>query len=321
MDYRKLGRTGLKVSALCLGTMQWGWTASEGQAWAVMDAFVESGGNFLDTADMYSRWVPGNGGGVSEEIIGRWMHERKNRDRLVLATKVRQPMGAGPNDQGLSRKHIMDAVDASLRRLRTDYIDLYQAHAYDDDTPIEETLRAFEDLRRAGKVRYVGASNYTAWRLIEALWASDVHNLVRYDSLQPHYNIVHRAEFEQDLRLICERYQIGVIPYSSLANGFLTGKYRRDEFVESQRAESIQRKYATETAWRTLDTLRDVALETGSSPAAVALAWLLAQPAVTAPILGANTPEQLEPGLQGPEIKLSAKHLARLDRASSWKEE
>lgn len=219
MEYRKLGRTGLKVSELCLGTMQWGWTASEEAGWAVMDAFVEAGGNFIDTADIYSRWAEGNPGGVSEEIIGRWMKARGNRRHIVLATKVRGRMWDGPNGEGLSRGHIMTAVEDSLRRLQTDYIDLYQTHAFDPDTPIDETLRALDDLVRQGKVRYIGCSNYPAWRLAKALWTSDKLGLARYDSIQPHYNIAYRAEFERELKPLCEEEGIGVIPYSPLAGG------------------------------------------------------------------------------------------------------
>ncbi|MGH2542032.1 MAG: aldo/keto reductase, partial [Ardenticatenaceae bacterium] len=237
MDYRRLGRTGLKVSPLCLGTMQWGWTTDEKNAVKVMDAFIEAGSNFIDTADVYSRWAEGNPGGVAEEVIGRWMQERGNRSQVILATKVRGQMSEGPNDQGLSRKHIMDAVDDSLRRLQTDYVDLYQAHSHDANTPIDETLRAFDDLVGAGKVLYVGASNYPAWRLMEALWYADADGIARYDSLQPHYNLVHRAEFERELKPVCEKYEIGVIPYSPLAGGFLTGKYSRNNVPASDRAE------------------------------------------------------------------------------------
>ncbi|HZU68485.1 MAG TPA: aldo/keto reductase [Ktedonobacteraceae bacterium] len=317
MNYRKLGRTGLKVSALCLGTMQWGWTANEQTAFAVMDAFVEHGGNFLDTADYYSRWIPGHKGGESEEIIGHWMQSRRNRESIIVATKVRQPMGPGPNDQGLSRKHILEAVEASLMRLQTDYIDLYQMHAYDADTPIDETLQALDDLRRAGKVRYVGASNYPAWRLVEALWSAGVHATVRFDSLEPHYNLVHRQEFEQDLKTICERYQIGVIPYSPLARGFLTGKYRRGETTASTYAETVAKRYDHDSAWRILEVVREIAQETNSTPAAVSLAWLLAQSVVTAPIVGANSVEQLEQNLAAVELTLTEEQLLRLDKVSS----
>lgn len=318
MDYRKLGRTGLKVSPLCLGSMQFGWTTDEKNAFAVMDAFVEAGGNFIDTADVYSRWHPGNPGGVAEEIIGRWTKERGNRAAIVIATKVRGQMGEGPNDQGLSREHIMGAVDASLRRLQTDYIDLYQSHFYDADTPIEETLRAYDDLQRMGKVRYVGASNYPVWRLVESLWSADVHGTVRYDSLQPHYNLVHRAEFEQELQAVCEKYGIGVIPYSPLAAGFLTGKYDRNNVPASARADTIKNRYFNDAGWRALDAVRAVAGELGATPITVSLAWLLAQPAVIAPIVGANTAEQLRDSLAALDVTLSREQIERLDQASHW---
>jgi aryl-alcohol dehydrogenase-like predicted oxidoreductase len=318
MNYRKLGRTGLKVSVFCLGTMQWGWTADEQTAFAVMDAFVEHGGNFLDTADFYSRWIPGHKGGESEEIIGRWMQSRRNRDNIIVATKVRQPMGPGPNDQGLSRKHIFEAVEASLMRLQTDYIDLYQMHAYDAETPIDETLKALDDLQRAGKVRYVGASNYPAWRLVEALWSADVHHTVRFDSLEPHYNLVHRQEFEQDLKTVCEQYQIGVIPYSPLAKGFLTGKYRRGETTPSMYAETVARRYDRDDMWRILEAVREIAREIDSTPSTVSLAWLLAQPVITAPIVGANSVEQLGHNLTAVEVTLTPEQLLRLDKVSGW---
>jgi aryl-alcohol dehydrogenase-like predicted oxidoreductase len=320
MDDRKLGRTGLKVSRLCLGTMQWGWTADEKIAFSLMDAFVENGGNFLDTADFYSRWLPGHTGGESEEIIGRWLKERLNRSNIILTTKVRQPMGPGPNDQGLSRKHIFEAFDASLRRLNSDYIDLYLMHAFDAETPIDETLRALDDMQRAGKVRYVGASNYPAWRLMEALWSADVHHTVRFDSLEPHYNLVHREEFERDLKTICEQYQIGVTPYSPLANGFLTGKYSRNETPESARASSIMKRYNNDTAWKTIEAVQRIAKEIGSSPSAVSLAWLLAQPVITAPIIGANSITQLQQSLAALDSTLSSMHLAQLDEVSGWQE-
>ncbi len=320
MEYRRLGRTGLKVAPLCLGTMQWGWTADEPTSFVVMDAYMEAGGNFLDTADVYSRWVEGNPGGVSEEIIGRWMKERGNREQVVLATKVRGEMGPGPNDKGLSRKHIMDAVDASLRRLQTDYIDLYQTHSYDADTPIDETLRALDDLQRSGKVRYVGASNYPAWRLMEALWSAEANGTTRFDSLQPHYNLANRAEFERELKAVCENYEVAVIPYSPLAAGFLTGKYSRDTVPDSDRAKGVRSRYFNEAGWRTLDALKAVAEETSSAPAAVALAWLLAQEVITSPIIGANSVEQLQDSLAALDLSLSEEQVSRLNDASAWEE-
>jgi aryl-alcohol dehydrogenase-like predicted oxidoreductase len=320
MDYRRPGRTGLKVSSLCLGTMQWGWTADEKTAFDIMDTFVNHGGNFLDTADFYSRWLPGHTGGESEEIIGRWMKARHNRSDIILATKVRQPMGPGPNDQGLSRKHILDAVDTSLRRLQTDYIDLYLVHAFDAETPIDETLRTLDDLQRTGKVRYVGASNYPAWRLVEALWSADVHHTVRFDLFEPHYNLVHREEFERDLKTICEQYRLGVTPYSPLANGFLTGKYSRGETPESARAGTVLKRYDNDAAWRTLEVVQRIAREIESTPSAVSLAWLLAQPVITAPIIGANSVAQLQQSLAALDVTLTSVQLSQLNDVSNWKE-
>lgn len=319
MEYRRLGRSGLKVSALCLGTMQFGWTANEPAAFAVMDAFVAAGGTFIDTADIYSHWVEGNPGGVSEQIIGRWMRERDNRRTIVLATKTRGRMWDGPNGEGLSRSHIIRAVDDSLRRLQTDYIDLYQAHFYDADTPIDETMATLTNLVQAGKLRYVGCSNYPAWRLALALGTSEQRKLVRYDSLQPHYNLAYRAEFERELADLCLDQGLGVIPYSPLANGFLTGKYHRDEPTPtSDRAGNVQRRYFNEHGWRTLDALRAVADEQHAPPAQVALAWLLQRPAITAPIVGANTPEQLAISLGAVELRLTAEQVHVLDTASAW---
>ncbi len=319
MNYRKLGRTGLKVSPLCLGTMQWGWTADEATSFAVMDAFVEAGGNFLDTADVYSRWVEGNDGGVSEEVIGRWLVKRSNRQQIILATKAKGPMGPGPNDQGLSRKHIIDACDASLRRLQTDYIDLYQTHSPDAETPIDETLEAMDRLIQQGKVRYIGCSNYRAWQLMQALWASDKAGIARFDSLQPHYNLVNRAEFERELADVCDEYDIAVIPYSPLAGGFLTGKYSREEQTESVRLEGVKNRYFNDAGWKALDAVRSVAKEIDSTPLAVSLAWLLEQPSVTAPIIGANTPEQLSGSLAALSVSLTEEQMAALDAASAWK--
>ena len=221
MEYRRLGRTGLKVSELCLGSMQFGWTADEPLSYEILDRAYEAGVNFIDTADIYSTWAQGNPGGVSETIIGKWIKRSKiGRERLVIATKVRGRMGDGPNDEGLSRQHILKAVEDSLRRLDTNYIDLYQTHWGDENTPIEETLETLNDLVRQGKVRYTGCSNLPAWRLTEALFVSRLNGWARYDSLQPHYSLVQRAEFERELADACRAYQVGVIPYSPLAGGF-----------------------------------------------------------------------------------------------------
>ena len=317
MQYRNLGHTGLKVSTLGLGAMQWGWTADEATSCAIMDAFVAAGGNFLDTADIYSNWVTGNQGGVSEEIIGRWIKARGKRHEVVLATKVRGRMWAGPNGEGLSRSHLIKACEDSLRRLQTDYIDLYQTHWFDAETPIEETMTALDTLVQQGKVRYVGCSNHPAWRLVAALWASDKHNLVRYETLQPHYNLAYRQEFEQDLQAVVTQYGLGVMPYSPLANGFLTGKYHQGEMQNSARAGSVQKRYFTDAGWRVIDAVRQVANEINSTPTAVALAWLLAQPFMTAPIIGANSVEQLQGSLAAVTVQLSAEQLEALNRASN----
>src|SRR6058998_911792 len=257
---RKLGRTGLKVSALCLGGNTFGWTTEQTASEAVLDAYLEAGGNFIDTADVYARWVSGNKGGESETALGIWMAARRNRHAVVMATKVCGPMGPGPNDKGLSRQHIMEGVEASLKRLQTDYIDLYQAHWDDRDTPLEETLRAFDDLVRQGKVRYVGASNYVAWRLTRALWESDRRGHPRYECLQPKYNLVFRDEYERELEPLCLEQGVGVIPYSSLGSGFLSGKYRRGGALPTTaRAAGVQKGYMTDRGFAVLDAIDKVA--------------------------------------------------------------
>lgn len=319
MNYRNLGRTGLKVSELCMGTMQFGWTSTEEQAFAVLDAFVESGGNFIDTADVYTNWVDNSWAGHAEEIVGRWMKDRGNRQSLVIATKVKGKMGPGPNDLGLSRKHILDAVESSLRRLQTDYIDLYQSHSDDPSVLLDETMEAFDHLVGRGVVRYLGASNYVAWRLMKALAVSEANGLARYDSLQPNYSLAHRTEFERELEDLCVSEGIGVIPYSPLAAGFLTGKYRRDQpLPESGRAERVKRSYLHEEGYNLIDVLDDVAQRHDATPAQIALAWLLTRPAVAAPITSANTPDQWHELVGATGIQLSRDDTKRLERASEW---
>lgn len=320
MEYRRLGRTGLKVSTICLGTMQFGWTADQKASFEVMDTAVAHGINFLDTADVYSRWAEGNPGGVSEQIIGEWLTASPvPRDQLILATKVRGQMGNGPNDKGLSRHHILHAVEASLRRLQTDYIDLYQLHSPDAETPLDETLRALDDVVRAGKVRYIGCSNYPAWLLMKSLWVSDEQRLVRFDSLQPHYSLVHRAEFERELEAVCRDQGVGVIPYSPLAAGFLTGKYRRDmPLPDSARASGVQKRFMNERGFAALDTLEAVAQGHEATLAQTAIAWVLANTAVTSAIIGANSTQQLTDTLRGAEIKLSAEEKEALDGVTAW---
>ncbi len=320
MEYRKLGRTGLKISELCLGTMQFGWTADESTAFQVMDAYLEAGGNCLDTADVYSRWVEGNPGGVSEQIIGRWLKSRGVRRQIVLATKVRGRMWDGPNGEGLSRHHIMLAVEDSLRRLQTDYIDLYQVHWPDEETPLDETLRALDDLVHQGKVLYIGASNFPAWLLTRSLWLSDVLKIARFDSLQPHYNLVNRAGFERELVHVVQKFGLGVIPYSPLAGGFLTGKYRPDRpLPRTPRAERIQAQYFNERGFRVLEALDRVAQKHGKTPAQVALAWLLGKPYITAPIIGANSVDQLRESLGVVGFRLPPEDMAYLDEVSDWR--
>jgi aryl-alcohol dehydrogenase-like predicted oxidoreductase len=318
MQYRNLGRTGLKVSALCLGTMTFGWSADEAESFRILDAAVEAGINFLDTADIYSYWIAGNRGGESETIIGRWL-KGQDRRSIVLATKVRGPMWPGPNGSGLSRAHIIQACEDSLRRLGTDYIDLYQTHYPDDETPLDETLTALDDLVRAGKVRYIGCSNYPAWLLMKALWTSDRLGVARFDCIQPHYSLLHRAEFERELEAACLDQGVGVIPYSPLAAGFLTGKYTRENRQpETTRSESslIQRLTADERAYDALDVVRAIAAEHDVRPAQIALAWLLARPSITAPIVGARTVEQLQDAIGAEAIALTPDQISQLSAVS-----
>lgn len=317
MDYRRLGNSGLKVTPLCLGTMQFGWTSDEQAAFQVMDAYFEAGGNFIDTADIYSAWAEGNPGGVSEGIIGRWLKARGNRTSIVLATKAMRKMWEGANGGGLSRVHVMKAVDDSLRRLQTDYIDLYQTHWPDYSTPQEETLRAMNDLVKAGKVRYIGHSNEPAWRLTKSLWISDKYNLHRVISSQPPYSLVRRADFEREQETVCLDQGVGVIPYSPLQGGFLTGKYRRDVVPDSARAEDLK-KYFTEKNFQLIDLLEARGKDHHASVAQMALAWMLQRPAVTAPIIGANSVEQLKDLLGSLEVKLTSEDVQAIDQASDW---
>jgi aryl-alcohol dehydrogenase-like predicted oxidoreductase len=321
MQMRKLGRTGLRVAALCLGGNTFGWTTDQKASEAVLDAYVDAGGNFIDTADVYSRWAPGNTGGESETALGIWMKSRANRRAVLIATKVMGPMGPGPNDTGLSRHHIMEGVEASLRRLGTDYIDLYQAHWDDRETPFEETLRAFDDLVRQGKVRYIGASNYVAWRLTRALWESDKRGTVRFESLQPKYNLVFRDEYERELEPLCLEQGVGVIPYSSLGSGFLSGKYRRGgELPATARAANVNKAYMTERGFAVLEAVEKVAAQAGATPAQVALSWLAHRPGITAPIASATSVAQLKELIGGIALKLDEDARSALDHASAWRE-
>lgn len=316
MRMRQLGRTDLNVSVLCFGGNVFGWTTDAAQSAAVLDAFVDQGGNFVDSADVYSRWVPGNQGGESEVILGQWMKDRGNRASIVVATKLGSPMGEGKH--GLSRAYMMQAVEDSLRRLQTDYIDLYQAHRDDPNTPLDETMAAFDELVRSGKVRWIGASNYTAARLAEANAAAAAGGWARFESIQPAYHLLHRAEYEAELEPLCQRDQIGVITYSSLASGFLTGKYRPDSALPtSGRASGVQQRYMNDQGWSVLAAVEEVAARLGATPAQVALAWIAARPGMTGPIASATTPEQLRELVGGIELQLDAEAVAALDRASA----
>jgi aryl-alcohol dehydrogenase-like predicted oxidoreductase len=312
MEQRELGKTGLLVAPLAFGGNVFGWTVDQDRSFALLDAFVEGGGNLIDTADVYSKWKPGNQGGESETIIGNWLAARGGRDRVVIATKA--GMDLGPERGGLSRRWILQAVEDSLRRLRTDHIDLYQSHRDDAATPLEETLEAHAALVRQGKVRAIGASNYTAARLGEALAVSDGKGLPRYATLQPQYNLYDREGFEGALQELCVREGIGAIPYYSLASGFLTGKYRSEaDLGQSPRGAGIGGKYLNPRGLRVLAALDTVAEKHGVKQGQVALAWLAAQPAIAAPIASATSLPQLAELLAAAALKLDADDMAALD--------
>jgi len=318
MEYRPLGKTGLRVSEICLGTMQFKWTTDEATSYAVMDAFDAAGGNFIDTADVYSRWAPGLVGGEAETVIGEWMKRRGNRPQVVLATKVRGKMWDGPDGEGLSRVHIVRAVEDSLRRLQTDYIDLYQTHSPDENTPIEETLRALDDLVRQGKARSIGCSNYSGAQLEDAILTARRAGVSEYLTVQPHWSLVERQNFEQNTLPVVKKYGLAIIPYSPLGRGFLTGKYRRGQpLPESKRLGSVE-KLLTDKNFALLDKLEELGRARGKTPSQIALGWLLTKELVAAPIIGANTPEQLADSLGAVGLKLSADEMQMLDEMTAW---
>jgi aryl-alcohol dehydrogenase (NADP+) len=317
MRHTRLGRTGLSVSRLCLGTMTFGLQCDEAASRAILDRAAAGGITFLDTADVY----PVGGGletvGRTEEIVGPWLEGR--RQDFVVATKCVAAMSARPWDRGASRKHILDAIDGSLRRLRTDYVDLYQLHHWDAQTPIDESLRALDDVVRAGKARYVGCSNFHAYQVARALGRSETLNLTRFDSIQPRYNLLFR-QIERELLPLCREEGIGVIPYNPLAGGFLSGKHRRDagptagtRFTLGNAAERYQDRYWHEREFETVEALRPLAAEAGMPLARLAVAWMLAEPVITSPIVGASRPEQLDDVLPATEKPLDAALKARLD--------
>ena len=314
MKTKRMGRTGLKVSEICLGTMTFGRQCDEATSFAIMDTAFEAGVDFFDTANVY----PVGGGldlvGRTEEIVGKWL--KGKREQIVLATKCWGAMGRGPNEHGLSRKHILTAIEGSLRRLQTDYIDLYQVHAPDFETPLAETLQALDDLVRQGKVRYMGCSNFQAWLLASALWTSDKLGLARFDCVQPRYNLLFR-EIENELLPLCRHYEVGVIPYNPLAGGFLTGKYKPSaeptpdtRFGLAGRAGTIyRRRYWEEAQFAAVAHLQEFFAARNKPLTQVAIAWVLTQPGITAPIVGATSPEQLRQSLPATELTLDAEEM------------
>jgi aryl-alcohol dehydrogenase-like predicted oxidoreductase len=300
---------------LCLGGNVFGWTVNERDSFHLLDAALDAGLNFIDTADVYSRWAEGHTGGESETVIGKWFARSGRRSQVVLATKLGFDMGDGK--KGLSRKYIVEAVEASLGRLQTDYIDLYQAHTDDVETPLEETLAAFDSLVKQGKVRVIGASNYSGARLKEAIEISQKNNLARYECLQPNYSLVERSTFESDLLPVVEQYGIGVIPYFALAAGFLTGKYRSKQDAAGRARSQMVEKYLNDRGFAVLKALDAVAAELQSTPARVALAWLIAKPGITAPIASATSLDQLKDLAEATRLELPSDAIATLDEASA----
>ena len=313
---RELGRSGLQVSPLCFGGNVFGWTADEATSFSLLDAWLDAGFNFIDTADVYSIWAPGHVGGESETIIGKWLARSGRRQQVVLATKVGKPMG--PALKGLKPAYIRSAVEASLRRLQTDHIDLYQTHDDDADTPFAETLGAFDELMRAGKVRAIGASNYSAPRLAEALRTSAELGLPRFESLQPLFNLIDRAVFEDELQPLCVAQDVGVINFYGLAAGFLTGKYRSEaDAAKSARGPNVVKRYLNERGLKILDTLDVVAARHGATPGQVALAWQMQRPGITAPIVSATSLAQLAELAAATRLPLGDEDHQALDNASA----
>src|SRR6202142_2539431 len=315
MPLRTLGRSGLRVAPLCLGGNVFGWTATETASFAVLDAFMAAGLNFVDTADVYSGWVPGHRGGESETVIGNWLKRRGKREDVVIATKV--GMAMAPDRKGLSAAHITRSIEESLRRLQTDYVDLYFSHCDDAGVPMEETLGAYQKLIAQGKVRAIGASNFTAARLAEALDTSSKNGLPRYEALQPHYNLYARSGYEADLEPLCVKQQIGVVSYFALASGFLTGKYRPPaDAAKSARGKGVVEKFLNERGLKILAALDDVGRRQGASPASVALAWAMARPSITAPIASATTVDQLGELAAATRLHLDPAAIEQLNAAS-----
>lgn len=315
MITRQLGASDLRVPLMCLGGNVFGWTVDEPTSFAILDAAFAAGLNFIDTADVYSKWAPGNRGGESESIIGKWIERGGNRANVVIATKVGMEMGGA--DKGLSRAYILRAVEDSLRRLQTDYIDLYQSHTDDTATPLEETLEAYAELIRQGKVRVIGASNYAADRLDQALHVSKKNGSPQYACLQPHYNLCERAGYEAALEPFCRKHRLGVIPYFPLASGFLTGKYRTAADLAGRARAGMVKPYLNERGLRILQALDQVAQQKQCSVATVSLAWLIARPGITAPIASVTNPKQLNDLIAATKLQMDDESLALLNQASA----
>ncbi|MGN6640280.1 MAG: aldo/keto reductase [Mucilaginibacter sp.] len=316
MEKRELGKSGIKVAPFCFGGNVFGWTADEKISFELLDAYVDNGFDFIDTADVYSKWIEGHKGGESETIIGKWLKRSGKRDKIVIATKVGKPMG--PDKKGLSKKYIIQAVEDSLKRLKTDYIDLYQSHDDDKETPLAETLGTFTDLIKEGKVRAIGASNYSGARLNEALDVSKKNGLTSYQTLQPEYNLYNREGYETDLEPVCRDNNIGVITYYSLASGFLSGKYRSEaDLSKSPRGQGIK-QFLNERGLRILNALDEVAKEYNTVPATIALAWLITHPGITAPIASATNIKQMKELTNATTIRLREEAIEVLNVASHY---
>ncbi|MBK0033516.1 aldo/keto reductase [Erwinia sp. S43] len=316
-EHRQLGRSGIQVPLLTFGGNVFGWTADQSTSFSLLDALVEKGLNFIDTADVYSRWVPGNEGGESETIIGNWLKQSGKRDKIILATKVGMDLGDGKT--GLAPKYIRQAVEASLKRLQTDYIDLYQAHRDDEDTPLQDTLATFDALIKEGKVRAIGASNYSADRLSEALKISADAGLARYETLQPEYNLYDREGYESGLEAVVEEHGLGVINYYSLASGFLSGKYLKPEdAAKSARGKGVVEKYLNDRGLKIVHALVEVAEAHHASPTQVALAWQIARPSITAPIVSATSLAQVDELAKATQLKLTDADKRLLSEVSSY---
>ncbi|OAE68255.1 alcohol dehydrogenase [Achromobacter insolitus] len=318
MIKRALGRSGLQIPPLTFGGNVFGWTVDEAGTYSLLDALVDAGLNFIDTADVYSRWVPGNQGGESETLIGKWLKRSGKRDRVLIATKVGMEMG--PEAKGLAPAYIRRSLEASLARLQTDHIDLYQSHQDDPDTPLTDTLAEYAKHIESGKVRAIGASNYTSVRLSEALIASERHSLPRYESIQPEYNLYRREPFEAGLQSLVKTQQMGTINYYALASGFLSGKYRSPaDAGKSPRGRKIVETYLNDRGYRILEALDEVAEDAGCTPAQAALAWQIAQPGITSPIVSATSLEQLDELVKAASLTLTHDQLAKLSLASEWR--